>query len=115
VFRIQDLAKVFFDRSKDWIRWLHRDAPNYDEGHFVLDGDVLQPKRSRANYRVYSLADIERLALALHQDGRLSDEDLTEIIGVVIFVAVRYKILSLSQGQEVLAGFRASLSAPVAP
>jgi hypothetical protein len=92
-FRIEDLAKFFFVKTKDWIRWLHRDAPGYPKGHFLLDGVPIVPKRTRAGYRAFSLPDIERMAYALHQDGRLADEDLGQILALIRQVAVRYKVL----------------------
>jgi hypothetical protein len=98
-FQIEDLANVFFDKSKDWIRWLHRSAPGYPDGHFVLDGEVLKPKRTRSGYRAYTLADVEKFARALHQGGRMNDKDLGEILNLIIAVAVRHKVITWEDGE----------------
>lgn len=92
VFRISEVAKVFFARSADWLRWLgtQHDA---DGGIFELDGRELTIKRTETGNRTYTLVDVERLAHALLQHGRIDGQQFVACINLIRWMAYSYKIL----------------------
>jgi hypothetical protein len=105
-FTVKETAKVFFARSADWLRWRGRPVhaghkendgqPCTDrchpDGFFILDEELLEPRRTEAGARFYSLADVERMAHALAQNGALSTEKLIETIMIIKWVARLYEV-----------------------
>lgn len=86
-YSVQETAKLFFARGSDWLRWRYRPTPHYPHGFFVLKGIVLEPKRTGADNRYYTLADIERMAHALVEHSAIDPEQLALIIQVVLIQA----------------------------
>src|SRR5262245_46041500 len=105
-FPVKVVAQVFFGQNSDWLRWRMRpDAPSkkdgtqkYPEGYFVLDGEPLEFKRrpgvaDETTARYFTLADIERMAHALGQQGLIDGGKLAHIILMVRTCARLYGAL----------------------
>lgn len=102
-FRVKDVAVVFFGKSDDWLRWRMRPDDkkvtdketgevtivkgDYPEGYFVLDGEVMDFKRTEKNARYFTLADIERMAHALAQGGHIDGARLALVTRMVVTCA----------------------------
>lgn len=87
-YTVQETAKLFFGKGSDWLRWRYRPAePHYMHGYFVLNGILLEPKRTEAGNRYYTLADIERMAYALVENHAIDPEQLGLIIQMVLIQA----------------------------
>jgi hypothetical protein len=105
-FSVSEASKFFFGNGPDWLRWRMRPDDhktrgpdgkflrnddgsfvmvpgNFPEGFFVLDGIPIQPKRSEAGARYFTLADIERMATALAQNGFMDGTQLTNVMVLV--------------------------------
>jgi hypothetical protein len=93
-FSVQEAAKTFFGRSSDWLRWRYREGRDLPDGYFVLDGVILEPKRNPKGQRYYTLADIERMAHALVQNGAIDGQVLANILEIVLQVARLYEVFS---------------------
>jgi hypothetical protein len=102
-YTVKEVALVFFAKSADWLRWRSRPVhphepqePHSDrcrpDGYFVLDDEPIVPERTEHGARVYSLANVERMAHALTQNGGMSTEELIETIMIIKWTARRYKI-----------------------
>jgi hypothetical protein len=92
-FTITQVAKVFFARSADWLRWLGT-KQNAEGGVFELDGQALEIKRTESGNRVYTLVDVERLAHALLEHGKIDGVQFTTAINILRLMAYQYKILT---------------------
>jgi hypothetical protein len=94
-FGAQETARVFFGKGADWLRWRYRpsDSGNYPDGYFVLNGVVLEPKRTPAGQRYYTLADIERMAHALASNEAIDGERVATIVAITLWVARLYEIV----------------------
>jgi hypothetical protein len=115
-FSVQEVAKIFFGNGPDWLRWRMRPddkkvkgpdgkflrnedgtfvmkPDKYPEGYFVLDGEVMDFKRTPADARYFTLADIERMAHALAQGDNLDGEQLINVIVLVKTIAKVYGLL----------------------
>lgn len=86
-FSVDEVAKVFFGKGPDWLRWRH------GRGDFVLDGVIYEPPRTAAGHRYYTLADIERLATALTQQGSMDAALLQRISIQVKLIAQTYGLV----------------------
>lgn len=108
-FSVQEVAKFFFGNGPDWLRWRmrpddkrikHEDGTvevvhgKYPEGYFVLDGEVMEFKRTSAGARYFTLADIERMAHALAQGDHIDGAQLTNITVLVKTCAKVYGALA---------------------
>ncbi len=82
-YTVAEAAKMFFAKSPDWIRWLAKKTDKHPDGFFVLDGVPLVEHRTDQNFRYYTLADIERMAHALAQNGAIDGGTLTAVISLV--------------------------------
>jgi hypothetical protein len=105
-FTVKETAKMFFARSADWLRWRGRAVHNghkaddgkpcndrcHPLGFFVLDDVVIEPRRTEAGARFYTLADVERMAHALAQNGALSTEKLIDTIMLIKWEARLYEV-----------------------
>lgn len=98
-FSVQEAAKSFFARSSDWLRWRYREAKDFPQGYFVLDGVVLEPKRNPKGQRYYTLADIERMAHALSQTGAIDGEMFSNIMETVLNVARLYEVFKRNEDE----------------
>lgn len=94
-FRISEVARFFFARSADWMRWLDSLAsPSEPYGVFTLDGEPLKIKRTASGSRVYTLADIERLAHALLEHDKIDGRQFSATIALVKWQAYNYGVLT---------------------
>lgn len=82
-YTVQEAAKFFFGKGADWLRWRTKHTPDNPQGFFVLDGEPLPDRRTDAGFRYYTLADIERMAHALAQNGGIDGGTLQAIIDQV--------------------------------
>jgi hypothetical protein len=94
-YSVQEVAKFFFGRTADWLRWRYLSDEKTDkktgeitpakhpDGYFVLDGVPLEPKKSLTGYRWYTIADVERMAHALAQNGAIDGWQLDNIVNLV--------------------------------
>ncbi len=92
-YTVQETAKLFFAKGPDWLRWRYRPANHYPSGYFVLDGTVLDPKRTEKGNRYYTLADIERMAHALVENNAIDGEQLSVIIQIVLLQARLHRVI----------------------
>lgn len=96
VFSIAQIAKIFFARSADWVRWLSNQGHKNDgEVVFVLDGKALETKRTESGSRFYTLADVERVAHALVEHHRIDGEQFVAAIQIMLWMAYSYSILGM--------------------
>jgi hypothetical protein len=91
-FNVIQTATIFFAKSDSWLRMLMR------EGQFILDGAPLEFRRiptgnPRGDPRYFTLADIEQMAYALAQQGRINEHTLTCAIQLVKWEARAHGIL----------------------
>lgn len=94
VYTVQETARLFFGKGSDWLRWRYRPAePHYPHGYFVLNGVQLEPKRTEAHNRYYTLADIERMAYALVENSAIDADHLSVIIQLVLLQARLYRVI----------------------
>jgi hypothetical protein len=94
-FSVQDVAKFFFGRTADWLRWRYQSDEKTDkktgkvtparhpDGFFVLDGVPLKPKTSVHGYRYYTLADVERMAHALARNEAIDGDELNDVMTII--------------------------------
>jgi hypothetical protein len=104
-FSMQEVAKCFFGHDADWLRWRIRpDKPKSDgtqafpNGCFVLDGKAMEFKRKPSpngstTARFFTLADVERMAHALAQNGIIDGMRLSVIIIQVRACAKLYGVM----------------------
>lgn len=106
-FSVQEVSKFFFGNGPDWFRWRMRPDDKkivnedgtttivkgkYPDGYFILDGKKIEPKRTPAGARYFTLADIERMAHALAQGGHIDGAELTNIVVLVKTCAKVYGV-----------------------
>lgn len=95
-FRIAEVAKFFFARSADWMRWLvseHDDHGNV----FMLDGVELVTQRTASGSRTYTLPEIEKIAVALHVNGRINADQFRSTLNILRWVGAGYKIIPFQE------------------
>lgn len=94
-FSIAGVAKVFFARSPDWLRWLNtQHKKEGSEEIFTLDGHPLEIKRTESGNRTWTLVDVERLAHALLQHGKIKVDAFVTTINIIRWMAFSYGMLS---------------------
>lgn len=86
-FSVQEVAKNFFGKTPDWLRWRER------KGSFKLNGEDILPRRSEEGNRRYTLADVERMAHALADNGAIDGMDLTIVIMLIKWMGRLYKVI----------------------
>lgn len=87
-FKIGEVAKTFFARSPDWLRWL---GHQQEEG---TQGSVLEVSRTKAGSRIYDLVDVERIAHTLLEHKRISVRQFVGAISIIRWMAYSYGILN---------------------
>jgi hypothetical protein len=92
-YTVQETAKLFFGKGPDWLRWRYRPANHYPKGYFVLDDVVLEPKRTETGNRYYTLADIERMAHALVENGAIDGAKFSIVLQLVLLQAVMHRVI----------------------
>lgn len=95
-FKVAEVARVFFARSADWLRWLGT-RHDRDGGVLELDGKPLIINRTESGSRVYTLVDVERLAHALLQHGQIDAQQFVAAINIIRWIAFNYRILLETQ------------------
>ncbi len=92
-YTVQETAKLFFGKGPDWLRWRYRSATHFPKGYFVLDGVILEPKRTESDNRYYTLADIERMAHALVENGAIDGTRFSLILQIILLEAVLHRVI----------------------
>lgn len=111
LFSVSEMAMFFFARSSHWVRWLEtcdfkvpdpkrpdrlkacgkRPEQHHDEEaeahkgswRLCLDGELLEPVRTKSNARKYDLALIEKIAHALASNGTIKVPQLRQALHLV--------------------------------
>jgi hypothetical protein len=102
-FKVKEVAEVFFGKSVDWLRWRMRPDDkrvkdkvtgeitvipgDHPDGFFILDEQPMDFKRTGPGARYFTLADIERMAVALAQGGHIDGARLALVIRMVVTCA----------------------------
>jgi len=106
-YTVGEVAKFFFAKGPDWLRWRHDPTPppgktkadlSHPDGWFILDGERIEPRRRSTHHRYYTLYDIERMAHALAMNGGIDGATLVKIIRLVKTEAELHGVLA-TQGQ----------------
>ena len=113
-FSVQEVSKVFFGQGPDWLRWRMRpDKPSkrtgkskHPEGFFLIDGVPMEFKRlsptsddpNQTRPRYYTLADVERMAHALCQQGII---DAIRLAHIVVMVRCCARLYGVSGGNPI--------------
>lgn len=93
VFRVAEVARTFFGKSSDWLRLLIKEHAARGQV-FVLDGKDLITHRTDTGNRIYNLADIELMAHALLQSGKIDVRQFITTLNILRWVAYSYQILT---------------------
>lgn len=80
-FKISEVARVFLGVSQASLRWHQR------EGHTVLNGTDWADRRNGFNNRIFTLADIEMLILALGMHRSITAGHMINSLRIVKAVA----------------------------
>ena len=106
-YTVQETAKMFFGMGPDWLRWRYRpDKPDanghhrFPHGYFVLGDVILEAKRTEKGNRYYTLADIERMAVALVENEAIAPERLYTILQLVLLEAQLHGIIPTTLPDE---------------
>ena len=110
LYSISEMAQFFFARSSHWVRWLescdfktedpetgkvrtcgrnpHLHEPEEIEEHkgswrLSLDGELLEPIRTKSNARKYDLSLIEKIAHALASNSTIDMPQLRQALRLV--------------------------------
>ncbi len=102
-FKSKEVAEIFFGKSVDWLRWRMRSNDkrvkdketkkvtvikgDHPDGFFLLDGKPLEFKRTDPGARYYTLADIEKMACALAQEGSIDGQRYSLVVKMVVTCA----------------------------
>lgn len=103
VYRVSEVAKVFFGMSESWLRLKLRADEDHPDTWFVLNGQRMDfrrkdPEKSDSE-RVFLLSDVEGMAHSLCRFGVISELRLGMILRVVEAEAYLYRLLVPSAGE----------------
>lgn len=87
MFKVGEVAKIFFARSPDWLRWLGAQQKEETD-------NVLNARRTGSGSRIYTLVDVERIAHVLLSTGKINARQFTGAINVIRWMAYQYGILN---------------------
>jgi hypothetical protein len=87
LFSVSEVAKVFFGKTPHWIRWLE------GQGRTTLEGRPVATTRTEHGSRQYTLADIELLAHALHENDAIDMAQLVLAVTTARNIALAWRIL----------------------
>lgn len=87
-YTVSEVSRWFFGKTPHWLRWLDR------EGHLVLDGEPIGHRESERDARSYNLAEIERIAYALHGSGHIARSRFILVLLLVQAQAMVYGMFS---------------------
>lgn len=84
-FRIGEVCKVFFARTDHWFRWLQRVEPETEtrlgkENYLLWRGREVGVRKNEKGTRVFGVRDVEEVAYALADNGRIDGEELRNIL-----------------------------------
>jgi hypothetical protein len=87
-YSVHEVAKVFFAMSNSWLRLKLNPEPGRPDTSFVReDGKPMEFRRRNPaksdSARVFTLADVERMAYSLHDFGDISPARLVQILSLV--------------------------------
>jgi hypothetical protein len=104
VYRVAEVAKVFFGMSESWLRLKLRPDEDHPLTWFVYQGKRMDIRRKDPDKddseRVFTLADIELMALSLHRFGAISAIRFAQILRIVEAEAYLYGLLVPSVPEE---------------
>lgn len=87
VYRVSEVAKVFFGMSESWLRLKLRPDDQHPETWFVLHGQRMDFRRKNPDKsdseRVFLLSDIEPMAWSLRRFGVIDPKRLAAILWLV--------------------------------
>lgn len=92
-YTVQEASKLFFGMGPDWLRWRYRPGRAFPKGYFVLNGVILEPKRTETGNRYYTLADIERMAHALVENHAIDGAKFAIILQLILLEAVLHRVI----------------------
>jgi hypothetical protein len=104
-YRTDECAKFFFSMSASWLRLLLTPDEDHPETWFVdATGRRIQFRRADENNpqsaRIFLISDIEPMAYSLFDFGRISAQQLSRILNVVLAEADLYELFDKSRDQE---------------
>jgi len=82
-FTVSDMARTFFNRSNHWIRWIESQGQMFYTDPKTRKKREVGQRRNEKQARYYTLADIEEVAHALAQNGRISGTQLRQTLTLV--------------------------------
>lgn len=86
VFTAQEVARVFFARSKIWLYLQMRD------GNHLLEGELTEIPRTRAGYQRFELFHVERMAHAFFSRDIITVKTFLNALLIVKTIADNYRI-----------------------
>lgn len=87
IFSTQDVARIFFARTKIWFNVLLVD------GKHVLDGEVIDIPRTEAGYRQFQLYHVELIAHAFLSQGIIDLRTFRNVIRILRGIADNYRLI----------------------
>ena len=96
-YSVHEVAKVYFAMSSSWLRLKLNPEPGRPEGSFLDEhGKAMQFRRrdpdKSDSARVFTLADVERMAYSLWELGDIDSVRLTQILNLVKCEAELYRL-----------------------
>lgn len=83
VYRVQEVAKVFFGMSASWLRLKLQATDDRPGTSFMISGVPMEFRRTEQGARVFWLSDIQPMAESLYNLGDIKVEKLRAILRVV--------------------------------
>lgn len=76
VWKIGQVARVFFDQKTGWFRWRENEGFIKDRKGNPIGSRSPNAKKGGKGDRIYTKEDIKEIALSLHREGIIDDEGL---------------------------------------
>lgn len=103
VYRVSEVAKVFFGMSESWLRLKLRPDEKHPLTWFTWNGERMEFRRKDPgkgdSERVFLLSDIERMAWSLRRLGGISAVRFAHVLRVVEAQAHLYSLIG-DEGDE---------------
>jgi hypothetical protein len=87
LFTINDVSSFFFQRSAQWLRYLKIPHPVDEEVT-----EMMTPVRTRTNYRMYSVSQIEAIANTLYAQDVIDFNKWRSVMYILHFVSQGYGV-----------------------
>lgn len=104
VYRVSEVAKVFFGMSESWLRLKLRPDNKHPDTWFVWNGQKMDFRRKDPgkgnSERVFLLSDIERMAWSLRRLRGISAIRLAHVLRVVEAQAYLYNLLGEADDED---------------